>query len=88
MEKITTNHPLSQSADIIKQNLDTLKALFPTIVKEGKIDMDELKALLGEELENSEEFYRFTWAGKSQARQEANKPSNGIMVPNVRTDNL
>lgn len=81
MEKITTGHPLSMSEDIAKQNLETLKALFPTIVKEGKLDVEELKALLGEEVENSEEFYRFTWAGKSQARQEANKPSTGTLRP-------
>lgn len=81
MEKITSDNPLTRSADIIKQNLETLKALFPTIVKEGKIDMEELQALLGEELETSEEYYRFTWAGKSQARQEANKPSTGTLRP-------
>lgn len=82
MEKITAGHPLSQSEDIIKQNIDTLKALFPTIVKEGKIDIGELKALLGEDVEENEEYYRFTWAGKSQARQEANKPSTGTLRPN------
>jgi adenine-specific DNA-methyltransferase len=81
MEQITANHPLSKSADIIKQNVDILKSLFPTIVKEGKIDVEELKALLGEEIESSEEYYRFTWAGKSQARQEANKPSTGTLRP-------
>ncbi len=82
MEKITAGHPLSQSEDIVKQNIDTLKALFPTIVKEGKIDIGELKALLGEDVEENEEYYRFTWAGKSQARQEANKPSTGTLRPN------
>lgn len=81
MEKIIAGDPLSQSADVIKQNLETLKSLFPTIVKEGKIDVEELKALLGEELETNEEYYRFTWAGKSMARQEANKPSTGTLRP-------
>lgn len=81
MEQITASHPLSKSADIIKENINALKSLFPTIVKEGKIDVEELKALLGEEIENSEEYYRFTWAGKSQARQEANKPSTGTLRP-------
>jgi adenine-specific DNA-methyltransferase len=81
MEKITANNPLSHSEDIVKQNLETLKSLFPTIVKEGKIDYTELKALLGEEIEEGEEYYRFTWAGKSQARQEANKPSTGTLRP-------
>jgi adenine-specific DNA-methyltransferase len=81
MEKITANHPLSKSADLIKQHVDMLKLLFPTIVKEGKVDFDELKALLGEAVVNNEEYYRFTWAGKSQARQEANKPGTGTLRP-------
>ena len=58
-----------------------LKSLFPTIVKEGKVDIDELKALLGEAVVNNEEYYRFTWAGKSQARQEVNKPGTGTLRP-------
>ena len=82
MEKITAQHPLSHSTDIVKENLETLKRLFPTIVKEGKIDVDELKALLDEEIESNEEYYRFSWAGKSEARREANKPSTATLRPN------
>ena len=82
MEKLTAEHPLSKSADLVKENIETLKTLFPTILKEGKIDFEELKALLGEEVESGEEYYRFTWAGKSMARQEANKPSTGTLRPN------
>jgi adenine-specific DNA-methyltransferase len=82
MEKITSSHPLSQSTDIVKDNLETLKRLFPTIVKEGRIDVDELKALLDEEIETNEEYYRFSWAGKSDARREANKPSTATLRPN------
>ncbi len=81
MEKIEKGHPLSQSPDMIQENLSRLKQLFPTIVKEGKIDVTELQALLGEEIETGEEYYRFTWAGKSTARQEANKPSTGTLRP-------
>jgi len=81
MEKITKGHPLSQSADIVKENLETLKRLFPTIVKEGKIDVEELKALLDEDIETSEEYYRFTWAGKNEGRREANKPSTATLRP-------
>ena len=82
MEKITAQHPLSHSTDIVKENLETLKRLFPTIVKEGKIDVDELKALLDEEIETNEEYYRFSWAGKSAARRESNKPSTATLRPN------
>lgn len=81
MEKIEKGHPLSQSTDFVAQNIETLKQLFPTIVKEGKIDIKELEALLGDEVETEEEYYRFTWAGKSMARREANKPSTATLRP-------
>lgn len=81
MEKIDKGHPLSQSTDFVAQNIETLKTLFPTIVKEGKIDIKELQALLGDDVETEEEYYRFTWAGKSMARREANKPSTATLRP-------
>ena len=81
MEKITKGDPLTQSPDFVKENIETLKKLFPTIVKEGKIDFSELKALLDDEIETDEEYYRFTWAGKSMARREATKPSTGSLRP-------
>lgn len=82
MEKINKAHSLSMSADVTKTNINTLKKLFPTIVKEGKIDMKELEALLSEEIIVDSEYYRFTWAGKSEARREANKPSTATLRPN------
>lgn len=70
------------SANIVADNIELLKQLFPTIVKEGNIDLNELKALLGETVEEKEEYYRFTWAGKNQARLEANKPTTATLRPN------
>lgn len=81
MEKITKGHPLTQSPDFVKENIEILKNLFPTIVKEDKIDFDELKAILVDDLETDEEYYRFTWAGKSMARREATKPSTATLRP-------
>jgi adenine-specific DNA-methyltransferase len=81
MEKITKEHHLSQSKNIISQNLEQLKAIFPQIFKEGKIDKEELLSILGDEIESNEEYYRFTWAGKSMARREANKPSTATLRP-------
>ena len=49
-------------------------------VKLGLLDITFYK-VLGEELEEAEEYYRFTWAGKSQARREAHKPSTGTLRP-------
>ena len=81
IDKITPDDALSQSKDLIHDNIDKLKALFPEIVTEGKIDFKVLQQVLGEELEEEEEYYRFTWAGKSQARREAHKPSTGTLRP-------
>jgi adenine-specific DNA-methyltransferase len=83
MEKVTQGHSMTQSPDFVKENIELLKSLFPTIVKEGKIDLEELQALLGDEVETDEEYYRLTWAGKSMARREANKPSTGTLRPKI-----
>ena len=38
MKKLTANDPETQSADIVAENIEQLKALFPEAVTEGKID--------------------------------------------------
>lgn len=81
IEKIKKGDPLSESKDLLQENINQLKTLFPEIVTEGKIDFKALQAILGEEIEEGEEFYRFTWAGKAQARREAHKPSTGTLRP-------
>lgn len=81
MEKINHTDPLAKSEDLVAQNIEQLKVLFPEITAEGKIDFKVLKHILGEEIEEEEEYYRFTWAGKSQARMEAHKPSTGTLRP-------
>jgi adenine-specific DNA-methyltransferase len=81
IEKITKDHDLSQSENIVESNIDKLKALFPEIVTEGKVDFKVLQEVLGNELEEDEEYYRFTWAGKANARREAQKPSTGTLRP-------
>jgi len=81
IEKITSEDGLSQSENLIQENIEQLKKLFPEIVTEDKIDFKSLQQILGEEVEDEEEFYRFTWAGKSQARREAHKPSTGTLRP-------
>ena len=36
MEKITANHPDSQSADLITHHIEQLSLIFPEVIKEGK----------------------------------------------------
>ncbi|MDB0011506.1 site-specific DNA-methyltransferase [Crocinitomicaceae bacterium] len=81
IEKIKQGDTLTQSADLIADNIDKLKELFPEIVTEGKIDFKVLQDVLGNDIEEEDEYYRFTWAGKAQARREAHKPSTGTLRP-------
>lgn len=81
IDKIKKGDALSQSADLISENIAKLKELFPNVVTEGKIDFKVLQDILGDDIEEGEEYYRFTWAGKAQARREAHKPSTGTLRP-------
>lgn len=81
MEKITADSPESKSLDITTQNIEQLKALFPDVFSENKIDFEALKAVLGEAIDDSNERYNFTWNGKNKARQIAQTPSTGTLRP-------
>ncbi|WP_417698451.1 site-specific DNA-methyltransferase [Psychromonas sp.] len=81
MEKINNNSPLSESLNIVRENVDVLKNLFPEIVTEGKIDFDALKLILGSQVEEGNERYNLTWNGKTKSRQLAQTPSSGTLRP-------
>ncbi|HBC3440381.1 TPA: site-specific DNA-methyltransferase [Vibrio parahaemolyticus] len=81
LEKITGSSPEAKSLDITTQNIEQLKQLFPEVFSEGKIDFEALRAVLGEEIDDSEERYNFTWNGKAKARQIAQTPSTGTLRP-------
>ncbi|WP_372815619.1 site-specific DNA-methyltransferase [Psychrobacter sp.] len=81
MEKITGDSPEAKSLDITQQNIEQLKQLFPDVFSENKIDFEALKAVLGEEVDDSAERYNFTWNGKTKARQIAQIPSTGTLRP-------
>ena len=70
-----------QSMDLVKENVEKLKELFPSIVKEDKIDFEELELLLGENINHNKEQYSFTWNGKTEATKLAQKRSTGTLRP-------
>ncbi len=76
MEKVT-----GSSKDIVQENIEKLKEIFPDIFSEDKVDFARLKDTLGEYVEDREERYNFTWHGKSQARRIAQAPSTGTLRP-------
>lgn len=69
------------SLNIVQDNIEKLKTLFPDIFSEGRIDFDKLRETLGDTLDTQEERYNFTWHGKAQARRIAQIPSTGTLRP-------
>lgn len=78
------------TADIAAENAAKLAELFPDIVTEvldedgnvrHSIDVEALKAHVGDIAENERERYQFTWPGKQRARAEAIRPISKTMRP-------
>ncbi len=67
--------------NLLNENIEKLKAIFPEIVADGKIDFDMLKTLLGEEVDASNEKYSFNWVGKRNCIKFAQTPSTGTLIP-------
>ena len=80
-EDHSANDPETRSADVVAENLEHLKVLFPEAFTEGKVDFDVLKQLLGGAVDEREEKYGLNWYGKRRARQLALTPSTGTLRP-------
>lgn len=79
--KITRDDEAAGSGDMVAGNISQLKALFPEIVSDGKVDFDVLRELLGDAVEEGEERYGLNWKGKRKARAFALTPSLGTLLP-------
>ncbi len=69
------------SLNIVKENVEKLKEIFPEVFCEDKVDFEKLQEVLGEYVEDKEERYRFEWHGKSKAIRMAQTPSRGTLRP-------
>ena len=81
MQKLTDQDPETKSPDLVAENIEQLKALFPEAFTEGKIDFEVLKQVLGGAVDEREEKYGLNWHGKRRARQLALTPSTGTLRP-------
>jgi len=70
-----------KSLDIVSENVEKLKELFPEAFSEGKIDFVKLQEELGEFTDKENERYNFTWNGKQEAKRIAQTPSTGTLRP-------
>lgn len=81
MQKISLEE--YQSENLVQQNIEHLKQIFPEVFSEGKVNFETLRHLLGDKdvLEEGEEKYGLNWHGKKKARQAALTPSLGTLLP-------
>ena len=80
-EELTAEDAETKSPDLVADNIEQLKALFPEAFTEGKVDFEVLKHLLGGAVDEREEKYGLNWHGKRRARQLALTPSTGTLRP-------
>jgi len=70
-----------ESLNIVNENIEKLKELFPEVFSEGKINFAKLEEELGEFKTQENERYNFTWNGKQEAKKIAQTPSTGTLRP-------
>jgi adenine-specific DNA-methyltransferase len=70
-----------KSLDIVNENIENLKALFPEVFTEDKIDFQKLEEEFGKFSDKENERYNFTWNGKQEAKKIAQTSSMGTLRP-------
>ncbi|MCK4620592.1 MAG: site-specific DNA-methyltransferase [Desulfuromonadales bacterium] len=79
MKKMTVQD--GSSLDIVNGNMEALREIFPEVFKEGGVDFEALRQLLGDAVDEGEEKFGLNWHGKKKARQIALTPSSGTLRP-------
>lgn len=72
-----------KSLDIIQEQEQKLKELFPEAFSEDEIDWEKLQATLGKDITFSNERYVLNWAGKSDAFRVLQSPTTATLIPNT-----
>lgn len=80
-EKSSPASPEAQSGSPVQENLQALAALFPSVVRDGQVDFDALRQLLGNDIAKEDELFGLNWRGKAAARRAALTPSLGTLRP-------
>ncbi len=85
-----------ESKNLVDDRIQRIKELFPEVITEGsprerereskgasRIDFDKLRLLLGDEVDEGQERYAFTWPGKADAIRQSQTPSTATLRPCV-----
>jgi adenine-specific DNA-methyltransferase len=70
-----------QSLDITAEKIAQLRAIFPEVFSEDKVDFARLKDVLGESAVFPGEHYELSWAGKAEARKEIQQQTTATLIP-------
>lgn len=74
--------PKFETPNLTAENVAKIAELFPGVVTEGKVNIDLLRSMLGDEV-YGDEAYEFTWVGKRAAIAEAGRPIRKTLRPCV-----
>lgn len=81
MDRILAGDPESQSPDLLAEQRDCLKCLYPEAFPDGRLDSRALQELLNVDPDEADESYGLTWLGKRRSRHLALTPSLGTLRP-------
>lgn len=76
--------PETRSADLVDDNIQMLRTIFPDAFGDEKLDFDVLKELIGWSAGQQDEKFGLNWSGKRLARQIALSPSTGTLLPSPK----
>ena len=72
--------------NLVSDNVKKLENIFPSVVKDGEVDFEELRKLLGDFEEVDKERYEMNWVGKSEAKKIALEPLYGKTLKYIEGD--
>ncbi len=72
-----------KTKDLTGENISEIRRLFPSCIREGKVDFESLRALLEKDavLTDEKEKYTFSWNGKQRAKRMALQQNTGTLRP-------
>lgn len=75
-----TNKMKFETPNLTAENIKKLSDLFPGVMADGKINIDLLRSIIGDEV-FKDEAYEFTWVGKRASIAEAGRPIRKTLRP-------
>lgn len=70
-----------ESDNMIQDRIEQMRQLFPEVFSESGIDFEKLRLELGDEIDDGEERYAFTWPGKKNAIRQSQTVSAATLRP-------